>query len=205
MILQCLIFPLNDDCILILFFFLKKAKFGDGLEEKGKSSCLRKRDINSGQNKIKKCLPVRTVAKRSNIHRREARLLDKFNDQAITNKCSRLLSTEDSGQCSVASCSSNNTVESRPCRNSNEGFKDLCDNSDAESSFPSTQHMEEKVEIDIHELEYNAYKSTVKALYASGPLSWEQESLLTNLRLYLHISDEEHLSQLRYLLSTQVH
>ncbi|XP_024954504.2 uncharacterized protein LOC102613084 isoform X3 [Citrus sinensis] len=67
--------------------------------------------------------------------------------------------------------------------------------------FPSSRH---KLEVDIHELELHAYESTVQALYASGPLSWEQESLLTNLRLSLNISDEEHLLQLRHLLSAQV-
>lgn len=39
----------------------------------------------------------------------------------------------------------------------------------------------------IHQLGLNAYRSTLVALYASGPLSWKQESLLTNLRIMLHI------------------
>jgi hypothetical protein len=84
-------------------------------------------------------------------------------------------------------------------------------NSDAESSFLSfsvikrlTPCFEQKQGAEIHELEFHAYRSTVQALYASGPLSWEQESLLTNLRLSLNISDEEHLLHLRQLLSTQV-
>ncbi|KAE8810558.1 Protein EMSY-LIKE 3 [Hordeum vulgare] len=56
--------------------------------------------------------------------------------------------------------------------------------------------------VDVHELELEAYRSTVRALHASGPLTWEQESLLTNLRLSLNISNEEHLRQLRRLLSS---
>ncbi|KAF7075240.1 hypothetical protein CFC21_080027 [Triticum aestivum] len=56
--------------------------------------------------------------------------------------------------------------------------------------------------VDVHELELEAYRSTVRALHASGPLTWEQESLLTNLRLSLNISNEEHLLQLRRLLSS---
>jgi hypothetical protein len=55
--------------------------------------------------------------------------------------------------------------------------------------------------LNIHELELQAYRSTVRALRAAGPLTWEQESLLTNLRLSLNISNEEHLLQLRHLLS----
>ncbi|CAN0898234.1 hypothetical protein LINGRAHAP2_LOCUS19591 [Linum grandiflorum] len=103
-------------------------------------------------------------------------------------------------QCSVASCSSNYDFH----RSS------VSDNSDAESSFPSLSarkrilSSKKNVEADIHALEFHAYRSTVKALYASGPLSWEQELLLSNLRHSLHISDEEHLFQLRHLLSTQV-
>ena len=55
--------------------------------------------------------------------------------------------------------------------------------------------------LNIHELELRAYRSTVRALHAAGLLTWEQESLLTNLRLSLNISNEEHLLQLRHLLS----
>ncbi|XP_021635377.2 uncharacterized protein LOC110631741 isoform X1 [Hevea brasiliensis] len=122
---------------------------------------------------------------------------------------SRPLSTEDSDQCSVASCSSNDFALT-PSHYCNKAFENTSYNSDAESSYPSssvnilTPYFEQKLEADIHELEFHAYKSTVQALYASGPLSWEQESLLTNLRLSLHISDEEYLLQLRHLLSTQV-
>jgi len=111
---------------------------------------------------------------------------------------------------SVASCRSNGSVDS-----SSHKFQKPLDNtshnSDAESSFLSfsvikrlTPCFEQKQVAEIHELEFHAYRSTVQALYASGPLSWEQESLLTNLRLSLNISDEEHLLHLRRLLSTQV-
>ncbi|XP_038692110.1 uncharacterized protein LOC119990325 isoform X2 [Tripterygium wilfordii] len=106
-------------------------------------------------------------------------------------------SMDNDGQGFVASCSSNNSSNER-------------ENSDTESSFPSLASKKQvslliadELEFDIHELELCAYKSTMQALYASGPLSWEQESLLTNLRLSLHISDEEHLLQVRFLLSAQ--
>ncbi|PIA31603.1 hypothetical protein AQUCO_04900123v1 [Aquilegia coerulea] len=117
--------------------------------------------------------------------------------------------TEESNECSVASCSTNGPLEypSRHFRKSN--YVSSC--SDAESSSTSeserkslTSYDEVEIEANIHKLELHAYRLTMKALYASGPLSWEQESLLTNLRLSLHISNEEHLLHLRQLLSSQV-
>ncbi|KAJ4828604.1 hypothetical protein Tsubulata_004961 [Turnera subulata] len=117
---------------------------------------------------------------------------------------------EDSNRCSVASCGSNDGANS-PIYCYRKSLDNTADNSDAESSIPSvsvirhfTPHSGQNLEANIHKLEFHAYRSTVQALYASGPLSWEQESLLTNLRLSLHISDEEHLQHLRKLLSTQV-
>ncbi|CAL9771860.1 unnamed protein product [Musa acuminata subsp. burmannicoides] len=56
------------------------------------------------------------------------------------------------------------------------------------------------LQAEIHELELNAYRSTLIALYASGPISWEQEALMTNLRLMLNISNDEHLVELRNLI-----
>ncbi|KAK1281487.1 hypothetical protein QJS10_CPB22g01072 [Acorus calamus] len=57
---------------------------------------------------------------------------------------------------------------------------------------------------DIHWLELHAYRRTMEALYASGPLSWDQETLMTNLRLMLHISNDEHLSEIRHLVSDEM-
>ncbi|KAL5976983.1 hypothetical protein ACLOJK_021321 [Asimina triloba] len=56
---------------------------------------------------------------------------------------------------------------------------------------------------ELHELELYAYRSTMEALFASGPLSWEQEAMMTNLRLMLHISNDEHLFELRHLVSAE--
>ncbi|XP_038998854.1 uncharacterized protein LOC120124205 [Hibiscus syriacus] len=53
----------------------------------------------------------------------------------------------------------------------------------------------------IHKIELHAYRCILEALYASGTLSWEQETLVTNLRLSLHISNDEHLMELRNLVS----
>lgn len=59
----------------------------------------------------------------------------------------------------------------------------------------------EKLKEEIHRLELHAYRCTIEALHASGPLSWEQELLLTNLRDSLHISNDEHLREIRNLVS----
>ncbi|KAK8614683.1 hypothetical protein V6N13_068479 [Hibiscus sabdariffa] len=118
-------------------------------------------------------------------------------------------SAENSDQCSVASCSFNG-VSDYGGRISPKSSENAPDHSYAESSFLSScgkrnlsLSLVNKV-VDIHELELRAYKSTVEALYFSGPLTWEQQDLLTNLRLSLNISDEEHLLQLRHLLSAHV-
>jgi len=66
-------------------------------------------------------------------------------------------------------------------------------------SFPLPAKAEFKEE--IHRLELHAYRCTIEALHASGPLSWEQELLLTNLRDSLHISNDEHLREIRNLVS----
>ncbi|XP_045803102.1 uncharacterized protein LOC123896776 isoform X5 [Trifolium pratense] len=54
----------------------------------------------------------------------------------------------------------------------------------------------------IHRLELNAYLCTLEAMYASGPLSWEKEGLLTNLRISLNISNDEHLMGIKNLVSS---
>ncbi|KAJ9555317.1 hypothetical protein OSB04_009931 [Centaurea solstitialis] len=72
--------------------------------------------------------------------------------------------------------------------------------SDGESF--NTSRDEQEVAVSIHRLELDAYRSTLEALYASGPLSWEKEALLTNLRINLHISNDEHLTELRHLISS---
>uniref|UniRef100_A0A0D9VDJ2 ENT domain-containing protein n=1 Tax=Leersia perrieri TaxID=77586 RepID=A0A0D9VDJ2_9ORYZ len=78
-------------------------------------------------------------------------------------------------------------------------------NDDAEASVsgresppPLNDGMKEKT----HLLELHAYRATLMALYASGSISWEQEAMMTNLRLTLNISTDEHLSELRNLVSS---
>ncbi|XP_052194514.1 uncharacterized protein LOC127802622 [Diospyros lotus] len=82
--------------------------------------------------------------------------------------------------------------------------------SDAESFYGSGNQesylfpQEEEITASIvHRLELCAYRRTLEALHASGPLSWEQEAMLTNLRIMLHISNDEHLKELRNLISAR--
>ncbi|KAG6521899.1 uncharacterized protein LOC122052439 [Zingiber officinale] len=114
---------------------------------------------------------------------------------------------EEADECSIASCSSNDIAESY-----SGGMRKHSTNSSGESSafmslssYKGEREQEntskDKLAASIHMLELHAYRSTLQALYASGPLSWEQESLLTNLRLSLNITNEEHLLHLKQLLS----
>ncbi|KAH7524702.1 hypothetical protein FEM48_Zijuj06G0147600 [Ziziphus jujuba var. spinosa] len=117
----------------------------------------------------------------------------------------------DSDRCSVGSCSVNrnslNKLSSKTLAGPSQDANTIC--SDAES-FNGHADEEEKFHLplkdeeaaSIHRLELHAYHSTLVAMYVSGPLSWEQEALLTNLRISLHISNDEHLMELRNLISS---
>jgi len=116
------------------------------------------------------------------------------------------LHIREANECSVASCSVNYLEY---CTNDEEQSVRIssCFPDDAMSACPSISAQENNnvcsysLHMNVHELELHAYQSTVKAFHAAGPLTWEQESLLTNLRLSLNISNEEHLLQLKHLLS----
>ncbi|XVF34723.1 hypothetical protein REPUB_Repub18cG0083500 [Reevesia pubescens] len=116
----------------------------------------------------------------------------------------------DSVTCSVGSCSmsSINLYKWPHCISTgpNEDIDGQC--SDAESFCPRGDEegncllpTKEELAAEIHKIELHAYHCTMEALHASGPLSWEQEALVTNLRLSLHISNDEHLMELRNLIS----
>ncbi|PWA60080.1 EMSY domain-containing protein [Artemisia annua] len=88
--------------------------------------------------------------------------------------------------------------------------------SDAESACQSGYHEDTEIYHDdndqsftdetladeIHRQELNAYRSTIEALHASGPLTWENETMVTDLRLSLHISNDEYLIMLKNLNSS---
>ncbi|EYU29234.1 hypothetical protein MIMGU_mgv1a018882mg [Erythranthe guttata] len=120
------------------------------------------------------------------------------------------LSTCDSDASSVGSCSVTNRIPENYCSQSIpmhcQDTDNLC--SDAESSYGKRKKIyffppKEELEATIRKLELHAYRSTLEALYASGPLSWEQEAMLTNLRIMLYISNDEHLKELKHLISTK--
>uniref|UniRef100_A0A7N0T7S3 ENT domain-containing protein n=2 Tax=Kalanchoe fedtschenkoi TaxID=63787 RepID=A0A7N0T7S3_KALFE len=115
---------------------------------------------------------------------------------------------EDSDWCSVGSCST--TDSWRQFMNYGLADDSNGDLSDAESSCVSSrdehhlilESVKEAAAGRIHQLELHGYRCTLQALHASGPLSWEQQSLISNLRLSLNISNDEHLMELKSLLSS---
>ncbi|KAH6760681.1 hypothetical protein C2S52_008664 [Perilla frutescens var. hirtella] len=122
------------------------------------------------------------------------------------------LNSSDSDACSVGSCSvtdwSPNNLDIPSVHLLSRETDTVC--SDAESGHGSgferkSSYLppEEVVENSIRRLELHAYRRTLEALYACGPLSWEQESMLTNLRIMLHISNDEHLTELKNLISAK--
>ncbi|OMP11908.1 hypothetical protein COLO4_03604 [Corchorus olitorius] len=116
----------------------------------------------------------------------------------------------DSVTCSVGSCSVSSNNLYRLSHHVSTGPIEDVDGqcSDAESFCPRGDEegncilpTNEELAAEIHRIELHAYRCTMEALHASGPLSWEQEALVTNLRLSLHISNDEHLMELRNLIS----
>ncbi|URE19469.1 agenet domain containing protein [Musa troglodytarum] len=110
---------------------------------------------------------------------------------------------------SVGSCS----VGSSPCRlpwhHETYPSKELYNHYDhAETSCGAERELslsrKDELQAEIHQLELNAYRSSLIALHASGPVSWEREALMTNLRLMLNISNDEHLMELRNLMHSEM-
>ncbi|PKU65116.1 hypothetical protein MA16_Dca004731 [Dendrobium catenatum] len=109
------------------------------------------------------------------------------------------ISFDDVSLSSVASCSFNNGSYNSACHKvtKSKKFHGPVDEAESFSNIP-------KVPLEInHNLKFDSYYSTMRSLYESGSLNWEQELLLTNLRQALHISNDEHLFIIRQLLSTR--
>ncbi|GKB12811.1 agenet domain-containing protein [Tanacetum coccineum] len=125
---------------------------------------------------------------------------DSFNNSlnGVGNNLARISEPNDldSDRCSVGSCS----IASNGLNKLSSQYDADTLSSDGESL--NTSRDEQEIAVSIHRLELHAYRSTLEALYASGPLSWEKEALLTNLRINLHISNDEHLTELRSLISS---
>ncbi|WOL15265.1 hypothetical protein Cni_G24046 [Canna indica] len=119
-----------------------------------------------------------------------------------------LQDAEENNECSVASCSgneypgyTNQNLEKHPKDTAFNSFGDAMSICPLDGGREYQSKTGDEIAVNVHTLELQAYQSTMQALHASGPLSWEQESLLTNLRLSLNISNEEHLLHLKQLLS----
>lgn len=119
---------------------------------------------------------------------------------------SRENNTTDTDSCasSVGSCSYpwNDDNRSLSCARENN-FEKLEDySSDAEShcgrEYVGVPSSSTDVELgtDIRRSELHAYRCALWALYASGPMSWEEEEKLVDLRCALNISNDEHLLEL---------
>ncbi|GMY29343.1 hypothetical protein FCV25MIE_24585 [Fagus crenata] len=109
------------------------------------------------------------------------------------------------GSCSVVSNSPNRLsghILASPPQDAdtlNSDADSFYDCGDEEGRCPLSP--KDDVAASTHRLGLHTYRSTLEAIYASGPLSWEQEALLTNLRISLNISNDEHLMEIRNLKS----
>ncbi|KAJ0971253.1 hypothetical protein J5N97_019212 [Dioscorea zingiberensis] len=109
---------------------------------------------------------------------------------------------------SVGSCSINNGLQLSTNHQKRMPYHDFnAQDDDAEAPFRSggDPGLSSKVKLATkdHHQELVAYRYAMTALHASGPLSWEDETSLTNLRLALHISNDEHLSELKHFVSPE--
>ncbi|KAK9141637.1 hypothetical protein Syun_011037 [Stephania yunnanensis] len=107
--------------------------------------------------------------------------------------------------CSITSnsvCRSNHYLSASPSHefdsHSSDAESSCCPGHNSRAVLPRT----EDYATVMHKMELHAYHCTINALYASGPLSWEKETLVTNLRFALHISNDEHLMEVRNLVSS---
>ncbi|XP_024015766.1 uncharacterized protein LOC18009796 isoform X1 [Eutrema salsugineum] len=111
----------------------------------------------------------------------------------------------DTDACSVGSCSPISYDESDASTSFLDGSSQESDScgSDAESSKEAFGYVGEASGGGARSCrpELYTYRSTLGKLFASGPLNWDQEASLTDLRLSLNISTDEHLMELRNLKS----
>ncbi|KAL4588994.1 hypothetical protein LXL04_001895 [Taraxacum kok-saghyz] len=138
--------------------------------------------VSRNQNRVKHC-SSQSPSQRYIIQNDSYKKVDAFVGNTSLNGCyyemekrKRNDDDDDSDECSVGSCSVVDIVSNHDDDDGDDGGDDVAVSNG-----------------DIHRLELDAYRATLEALYASGPLSWEKEALLTNLRINLHISNDEHL------------
>ncbi|CAN7018027.1 unnamed protein product [Brassica oleracea var. botrytis] len=117
--------------------------------------------------------------------------------QMVRVRSKRFSSDDTSDACSVGSCSPIRYDESTSFLDgSSSQDADSC-SSDAESSKGCRQEVRRSCRPEL-----STYRSTLGKLFAQGPLNWDQEASLTDLRLSLDISTDEHLMEIRNLTSS---
>ncbi|KAL2897830.1 DUF724 domain-containing protein 1 [Bienertia sinuspersici] len=109
--------------------------------------------------------------------------------------------------CSIADDATVDSLVSHSLASCKQDANSVCSNAesvDCEGDDEVTSIGQSKLEdtLRMHEKELNNYRSTLETLYACGPLSWELEFYLTNLRQKYSVSTDEHLMELRRLKST---
>ncbi|PQQ02502.1 uncharacterized protein Pyn_24673 [Prunus yedoensis var. nudiflora] len=114
---------------------------------------------------------------------------EKYMQASLTNRTTGCFEKEREELNGAISCSVERSLELDDCDSDACSVDSFCGDAQENFSVP----LEEDVPAGIHRLELNAYRSTLVAMHASGSLTWEQEALLTNLRISLHISNDEHL------------
>ena len=150
-----------------------------------------------------------------------ARRTDSDKDSDVSSKSDTSSSTSDSSSSSSASGSNNNggrdqavSATAKHCRenqeaeikllpNRNEEEQDSGDRTESRASARMQHHptneakkqdeLEEQHDRPVHGLELEAYMSVMKAFQATGLLTWSKEELLSDLRLHLNVSSDEHL------------
>ncbi|KAG2308326.1 hypothetical protein Bca52824_028074 [Brassica carinata] len=106
--------------------------------------------------------------------------------------------------CSVGSCSPIRYDESTSFLDGSSSQDADSYTSDAESSKGCREDSlagDGEVGSSLSRPELSTYRVTLGKLFAQGPLNWDQEASLTDLRLSLNISTDEHLMEIRNLTS----
>ncbi|PKA51617.1 hypothetical protein AXF42_Ash002984 [Apostasia shenzhenica] len=114
------------------------------------------------------------------------------------------LDISDGESSSVGSCCGRNVL----VQEQNSQRKKLHDHFDHVDSFyyyleEQSQRGEEEIQAESHILHLDSYFLTLRAFYACGSPSWEEELTLTDLRTALNITNEEHKAIVRYLMSSE--
>lgn len=140
---------------------------------------------------------------RGDVNNTKKRRLSEAPCGEISKKQHRKCDDNESTVSSTGSCS----TSGRPCQYQVSWYAD----DDAvssfvpmkQTSFSKKEKKDQEMEREAHKLEVDAYQATMAALHANGSISWEQEALLSNLRLLLNISIDEQQYVLRSLGSSR--